>query len=130
MTNIWVGFRLFQDLFKSRVKLCWVSVLSLLFSVGLNKGFLVTKRTPPVRPSRRKGKKTTRVQAIREIIRQVAGFAPYERRVLDLIKIGTAATTKRALKFAKKRLGTHKRGKAKREELTNVAAAMKKKAAA
>ncbi|KAL8450050.1 hypothetical protein Emag_003424 [Eimeria magna] len=98
--------------------------------VGLNKGFLVTKRPTPPRPSRRKGKKSTRVQSIREIIRQVAGFAPYERRMLDLIKIGSAATTKRALKFAKKRLGTHKRAKAKREELTTVAAAMKKKAAA
>ncbi|OEH79125.1 60S ribosomal protein L36-A [Cyclospora cayetanensis] len=98
--------------------------------VGLNKGFLVTKRPTPERPSRRKGKRTTRVQAIREIVRQVAGFAPYERRILDLIKVGTAATNKRALKFAKKRLGTHKRGKAKREELTQVAAAMKKKTAA
>lgn len=99
-------------------------------SVGLNKGFLVHKRVVPTRPSRRKGKKSARVQAIREVIRQVAGFAPYERRMLDLIKIGTAATTKRALKFAKKRLGTHKRGKAKREELTEVAAAMKRKAQA
>ena len=126
------GLISFYSVLKSNAQcgsVCAFSLL-LLFSVGLNKGFLVTKRETPARPSRRKGKKTTRVQAIREIIRQVAGFAPYERRVLDLIKIGTAATTKRALKFAKKRLGTHKRGKAKREELTNVAAAMKKKAAA
>lgn len=49
---------------------------------------------------------------------------------MELIKIGSAATTKRALKFAKKRLGTHRRAKAKRQELQNIVAAQKKRAAA
>merc|ERR1712173_165723 len=61
----------------------------------------------------RKGKLAARTALIREVIREVAGFAPYERRMIELLKIGSAATFKRALKLAKKRLGTHKRGKKK-----------------
>lgn len=48
---------------------------------------------------------------------QVAGYAPYERRLQELLKVGKE---KRALKLAKKKLGSHKRGKAKREEMANV----------
>ena len=64
---------------------------------------------------------------VREIIREVAGFAPYERRMLELIKIGSSATFKRALKLAKKRLGTHKRGLKKRAEMSEAVAAMRRK---
>jgi large subunit ribosomal protein L36e len=67
---------------------------------------------------------------IREVVREVCGFAPYERRIMELIKIGTPSTTKRALKLAKKRLGTHKRGKKKREAMTQVIAQQRRKQAA
>eukprot|EP00397_Hematodinium_sp_SG-2012_P065850 GEMP01096907.1.p2 GENE.GEMP01096907.1~~GEMP01096907.1.p2 ORF type:complete len:109 (+),score=31.93 GEMP01096907.1:65-391(+) len=100
-------------------------------AVGLNKGFVVTKITRKPKPStfRGKGKTHPRVKLVREIIREVAGFAPYERRMMELIKIGSAATQKRALKFAKKRLGTHKRGKKKRESLQEAIAAQRRKQA-
>eukprot|EP00922_Rhytidocystis_sp_ex-Travisia-forbesii_P013551 GHVS01020273.1.p1 GENE.GHVS01020273.1~~GHVS01020273.1.p1 ORF type:complete len:114 (+),score=18.59 GHVS01020273.1:133-474(+) len=88
---------------------------------------VVTKRTLPPRPGNSKGHLSPRVKMIREIIREVAGFAPYERRVMELIKTGTAATFKRALKLSKKRLGTHKRAKAKREEMQNVVVMQRKK---
>lgn len=45
------------------------------------------------------------------------GFAPYEKRILELLK---NSKEKRARKLAKKRLGTLKRAKGKIEELTNV----------
>ncbi|KAG9393940.1 Ribosomal protein L36e [Carpediemonas membranifera] len=51
------------------------------------------------------------------VVREIVGFAPYERRALEALKIGK---DKRALKFLKKRLGTHSRAKAKREELSKV----------
>ncbi|PKU83132.1 60S ribosomal protein L36-2 [Dendrobium catenatum] len=97
--------------------------------VGLNKGHIVTKRELPPRPSSRKGetnhfsleataeKTSKRVHFVRNLIREVAGFAPYEKRITELLKVGK---DKRALKVAKRKLGTHKRAKKKREEMANV----------
>lgn len=84
-------------------------------AVGLNKGHIVTKRTPlPKRSSYTKGKLTVRGEVVRDVMREVVGFAPYEKRMIELLRIGK---DKRALKFAKKRLGTHIRAKRKREEM-------------
>jgi large subunit ribosomal protein L36e len=47
--------------------------------------------------------------------------------MMELIKAGSAAKFKKCLKLAKKRLGTHKRAKAKREELGNILAEQKKR---
>jgi len=92
-------------------------------SVGLNKGYSVTKRTLKVKPSQKKGALGKRVKFIRDVVREVAGFAPYERRIMELLRV---SKDKRALKVAKKRLGTHKRGLRKREEMMAVIAAMRK----
>ncbi|XP_044447362.1 60S ribosomal protein L36-1-like, partial [Triticum aestivum] len=62
-------------------------------------------------------KGTKRVQFVRNLIREVAGFAPYEKRITELLKVGK---DKRALKVAKRKLGTHKRAKKKREEMSSV----------
>eukprot|EP00201_Polytomella_parva_P019672 CAMPEP_0175048506 /NCGR_PEP_ID=MMETSP0052_2-20121109/6238_1 /TAXON_ID=51329 ORGANISM="Polytomella parva, Strain SAG 63-3" /NCGR_SAMPLE_ID=MMETSP0052_2 /ASSEMBLY_ACC=CAM_ASM_000194 /LENGTH=98 /DNA_ID=CAMNT_0016312599 /DNA_START=43 /DNA_END=339 /DNA_ORIENTATION=- len=91
--------------------------------VGLNKGHVVTSRTVAPRPSTRKGFLGKRVKFVRDVIREVAGFAPYEKRIMELLKVGK---DKRALKVAKNKLGTHLRGKKKREELANVMRKMKK----
>ncbi|CAO2166973.1 unnamed protein product [Urochloa humidicola] len=85
--------------------------------VGINKGHIVTKRELPLRPVDRKGKATKRVTFVRNLIREVAGFAPYEKRITELLKVGK---DKRALKLAKRKLGTHKRAKKKREEMASV----------
>eukprot|EP00918_Siedleckia_nematoides_P056650 GHVU01123556.1.p3 GENE.GHVU01123556.1~~GHVU01123556.1.p3 ORF type:complete len:122 (+),score=22.08 GHVU01123556.1:247-612(+) len=99
-------------------------------AVGINRGHIVATRALPVKHVTRKGKTKKGTRLIREVVREVAGFAPYEKRILELIKVGTAATMKRALKFAKKRLGTHRRGKRKRDEIVKAYQAMRKKAAA
>merc|ERR1712124_219384 len=72
-------------------------------------GHIVTLRPRKAKQSERKGKLTERSKVVKEVVRECVGFAPYERRMLELLKIGSAATFKRALKFAKKRLGSHKR---------------------
>jgi large subunit ribosomal protein L36e len=54
-------------------------------------------------------------------VHEVCAFAPYEKRVLELLKINK---DKRALKFVKKRLGTHSRGKRKRDDLARIQKAM------
>ncbi|GIY21310.1 60S ribosomal protein L36 [Caerostris darwini] len=94
--------------------------------VGLHKGHKVTKNVQKPRPSRRKGKLTKHARFIRDIVREVCGFAPYEKRTMELLRV---SKDKRALKFCKKRLGTHLRAKRKREELSNVLIAQRKAAA-
>lgn len=97
-------------------------------AVGLNIGHKVTKNLSKLRHSRRRRRRrlTKHTKFVRDMIREVCGFAPYERRAMELLKV---SKDKRALKFIKKRVGTHIRAKRKREELSNVLAAMRKAAA-
>lgn len=79
---------------------------------------------------------------MRDVVREVVGMAPYERRIIELLKV---QRDKRALKFAKKRvrivhdiwvmwslkcvylqLGTHRRAKRKREEIQKILQAQRK----
>ena len=99
-------------------------------SVGLNKGYIVPKIERKAmkdklnkfekngRPSRRKGRLGKRTKFVRDVISEIAGYTPYERRIREMIRIGTAQKAKKALIFAKKRLGTTRRGKAKREAMS------------
>merc|ERR1712080_503979 len=86
---------------------------------GMYKGHKVTKNVVTKKPDRL----NKHAKFVRDIVREVAGFAPYERRCMELLRI---SKDKRALKFCKKRLGTHVRGKRKREEMVKVIAAMRK----
>lgn len=97
--------------------------------VGLKKGFPVVARKVAARPaSRKSGPANPKVKAVRELIREVAGMAPYEKRVLDILKTGGTNAEKRAYKFAKRRLGTHKRAQKKREEVKGIYARMRARA--
>lgn len=95
--------------------------------VGLNKGHKVTKNARTPRRATQKNKLTKHNKFIREVIREVSGFAPYEKRTMELLRI---SKDKRALKFCKKRLGTHLRAKRKRDEMSNVLVQQRKAAAA
>lgn len=101
-------------------------------AVGLNKGHKTTKipagktKADKVRPSRLKGKQTKHSRFVRDLIREVCGHAPYEKRAMELLKV---SKDKRALKFLKRRLGTHIRAKRKREELSNILTQMRKQQA-
>jgi len=56
-------------------------------------------------------------------------MAPYERRILDMIKTGGAAADKRIYKFAKRRLGNHRRAIVKREQIKDLNMKMRARAA-
>ncbi|XP_023016056.1 large ribosomal subunit protein eL36 [Leptinotarsa decemlineata] len=97
-------------------------------AVGLQRGHKTTKidkKINKVRPARLKGIQTKHTKFVRDIIREVVGHAPYEKRAMELLKV---SKDKRALKFLKRRLGTHIRAKRKREELSNILTQMRKQA--
>ena len=98
--------------------------------VGLNKGFIVTKpkvNTRKLKQSYKKGKLGKRVALVREVIREVVGLAPYERKMMELIRTGVATKEKKAVKLARRRLGTHRRAQHKKAELVEMIRAQKKK---
>ncbi|WFC99230.1 ribosomal protein L36 [Malassezia yamatoensis] len=98
---------------------------------GINRGHPTTRRVLPERRVNKKGVASERVNTIRSIVREVTGFAPYERRAMELIR---NSKDKRARKFIKRRVGTMRRAKvyvrpawcvltySKMEILTNVIA--------
>ncbi|KAB1274729.1 60S ribosomal protein L36 [Camelus dromedarius] len=80
-------------------------------AVGLNKGHKVTKNVSKPRHSCRCGRLTKHTIFARDMIREVCGFAPYKRWAVELPKV---SKDKWALKFIKKRVGTHIHAKRKR----------------
>uniref|UniRef100_A0A7S2TGT1 60S ribosomal protein L36 n=1 Tax=Lotharella oceanica TaxID=641309 RepID=A0A7S2TGT1_9EUKA len=105
-------------------------------ATGANKGFIVTKR-PLVKSARKwylakgatESKKLPgrRVKVIRAVVRETVGYAPYERRIIEILKGGGSNPQKKAWRFAKQRLGTHIRAKKKVAEMERVASAAPKK---
>ena len=85
--------------------------------------------TTLTRHAKKKQKIGKRTALCREIAREVAGLAPYERRILDMIKTGGSSADKRVYKYAKRRLGSHKRALAKREDIKAVNSKMRAKQA-
>ncbi|ORY35710.1 putative structural constituent of ribosome [Naematelia encephala] len=86
---------------------------------GANKGHPTTVIPKKVRPSNKKGVKTEKKTFVKSVIREVAGFSPYEKRVMELLR---NSKDKKAKKLTKKRLGTLLRSKRKIEELSNIIA--------
>ncbi|ETW83877.1 hypothetical protein HETIRDRAFT_472206 [Heterobasidion irregulare TC 32-1] len=84
---------------------------------GLAHGHPTTAIPKTVRPSQRKGIQSTRTKFVRSVVREVVGFSPYERRVMELLR---NSKDKKARKLTKKRLGTLLRSKRKLEELGNI----------
>merc|ERR1712003_118901 len=76
--------------------------------VGRNAGHKVTKNTVAPRHSRSRGQLTKKNKFVKKTVREVMGFAPYERRALELLRV---SKDKRCLRFLKKRLGAHVRAK-------------------
>ncbi|KAJ2850899.1 ribosomal protein L36 [Coemansia brasiliensis] len=91
---------------------------------GANAGHITTRREIKPRASNAKGNNHSKHNAfVRDLIREVVGYSPYERRIMELLK---NSRDKRARKLGKKRLGTLRRSKKKIDELSNVLAAARR----
>eukprot|EP01121_Diplochlamys_sp_Union-15-3_P016827 TRINITY_DN57_c0_g1_i2.p1 TRINITY_DN57_c0_g1~~TRINITY_DN57_c0_g1_i2.p1 ORF type:complete len:127 (+),score=27.15 TRINITY_DN57_c0_g1_i2:52-381(+) len=87
-------------------------------ALGINKGYKVTKLNKRQNNSTLSRKRVhRRASFIREVIREVGGHAPYEKRLLELLRVGSE---KKALRFAKRKLGTQRSAKKKRDIITRV----------
>merc|ERR1712025_169474 len=64
-------------------------------------GHKTTPNTLKPKPSNRKGKQTPHNKFVRDLVREVTGFSPYEKRAMELLRI---SKDKRCLKFLKKRI--------------------------
>ena len=96
--------------------------------VGLNKGHIVnTTKASKVRPVMKKGRITKRVKAIREVIKEVAGFSPLEKKMLELIRTGVASKEKKAVKCARAKIGTHHRALKLRDSINAIIQAQSRK---
>merc|ERR1711934_490315 len=86
-------------------------------AIGLkgSRGFQVTKIDK--KRGRAAIKRGPQFGLVSEVIREVTGFAPYEKRVAEFLKNGL---DKRALRLASRRLGSFQRGKKKREAIAKI----------
>ena len=100
--------------------------------VGLNKGFIVTKPKNGdaafrKNKSHRKGRLNNRVKNVREVVSEICGLSPFERKMCELIKTGIVSKEKRAVKLARRKLGGQKRANHKRDQITKILMAQRKK---
>ena len=91
-------------------------------SLGGNRGHIVERRdVAPTRQARKKHSPASKkAKNVRELIREVCGLSPYEKKLLDMVKVFGSSADKKIYKMAKKRLGTHKRAMKKREEIKEL----------
>jgi len=87
--------------------------------IGLRAGFYVTKVEKRTRPADIR-KSSNRVRAIRKLIQNISGLSPYEKRAIELYKVGEAKLDKRANRFLRRRLGAYSRAQHKEEYLRAV----------
>ena len=94
-----------------------------VIALGPNKGHPFTQYKAPGKAAQRpkqasrKGRIGKRPKLIRQVIAEVSGVSTYEKRIVEFLKAGSLKDTKRALRTAKKALGTHRRAKLKRESI-------------
>ena len=89
-------------------------------AMGLNKGHIVTKIEIPSWQEIKRPRK--RLSVVRKVIHEITGHAPYERKIMEMLKQSKQSSQKKAYKLAKKSLGTHRRALRKRHELQEAVA--------
>ena len=89
-------------------------------AMGLNKGHVLTKIEVPSKSNEKRPRK--RIHVIRKVVHKITGHAPFERKVMEILKQSKANGQKMAYKLLKRSLGTHRRALRKREELQTAVA--------
>merc|ERR1712183_553302 len=101
--------------------------------VGLNRGHVVTKPKTDAEAfkkekSGRKGRLHPRVKAVREIIQEVCGLQPFQKKMIEMLRTGVQIKEKKAVKLARARVGQHKRAGRIRDNLQTLIQVQKREA--
>ena len=70
--------------------------------------------------SQRKGRLHPRVKAIRDVMVEVTGLSPFQRKMMEMIKTGDATKEKKAVRVARKRTGSHQRAQLIRDKISSI----------
>ena len=70
--------------------------------------------------SGRKGRLHPRLTAIREVMMEVTGLSPFQRKMMEMLKTGDSVKEKKAVRLARKRTGSHKRAQLVRDKLATM----------
>ena len=68
--------------------------------------------------SQRTRRSHARIDAVREIMLEVTGLSPFQRKMMEMIKTGDAVKEKKAVRLARKRTGSHKRAQHVRDKIS------------
>lgn len=91
----------FGALPSAKLRRCSAVVRIGMSSVCIFLFFFQTPLPKPFRARDRIKKPKKKLRAVRDLVQEVVGFSPYERRMIELLKVGRE---KRALRFAKRRV--------------------------
>ena len=70
--------------------------------------------------SQRKGRAHPRLRALREVMTEVTGLSPFQRKMMEMLKTGDATKEKKAVRLARKRTGSHKRAQLVRDKISAI----------
>ena len=60
------------------------------------------------------------MQAIREVMTEVTGLSPFQRKMMEMLKTGDSVKEKKAVRVARKRTGSHKRAQLVRDKIAAI----------
>ena len=70
--------------------------------------------------SHRKGRCNARVAAIRDVMVEVTGLSPFQRKMMEMLKTGDSVKEKKAVRLARHRIGSHKRAQFVRDKIAKI----------
>ena len=80
--------------------------------------------------SQRKGRAHPRLVALREVMTEVTGLSPFQRKMMEMLRTGDATKEKKAVRLARKRTGSHKRAQLVRDKIAAMIQAQEAAASA
>ena len=70
--------------------------------------------------SLRKGRSNPRLVAVRDVMTEITGLSPFQRKMMEMLKTGDSVKEKKAVRLARKRTGSHKRAKLVRDKIAAI----------